>query len=349
MADPITISILAGTGVAMGATAVVKLIADRRKRKEDEEKRKRLNGQAKNAVKPPEAKLHNEEQKDRNLPLDQIIEEVVGHISFTKKKVQIGEETVGENVIGESFEEVSYPADEIDIRPIANMTEFNNIIPNEKMMPMDLQLMRAAAGESMVQVHMERIPMTELVKEPVYKEIKQAVYLLLDVSPSVFPGHGYGGDWMPPYWRGISLSLLRKARQEDAVFIMRTFAEKVGHKRLANSNETEQDVADFIKSLDCRAGTNITNALNRAIRDFEEDKEEYDEIDIMIITDGQDRSLNPVKMRKALMDANIRLHAILLGVENQRLKKCATIYQEIPSDGWIKAPEWSDIPLAGKQ
>ena len=79
------------------------------------------------------------------------------------------------------------------------------------------------------------------------------------------------------------------------------------------------------------SGTNIARAINQAIRDFE--KETYDTADNMIITDGEDHAgLEVESVRAALSAARIRLHATLLGTNNETLRNCADSHVLIDED-----------------
>jgi hypothetical protein len=58
----------------------------------------------------------------------------------------------------------------------------------------------------------------------------------------------------------------------------------------------------------------------------------------MILTDGEDGSLNSTNIRKKMDEAGIKLHAILVGTRNQTLREAADLYQEVGRDYKIKEP-----------
>lgn len=330
--DPITLMLI-GSGLIAGAVVVHYL---RRRRKQ----------QPKTAPKPqPKPTPAPAPPKPTPPPrrtTQEIIDEVVSHIAIARKRVQVGWKDVGTKIVGERIEEVPYPSDAIDIRPIRSLAELPARLPTERTSAPVLQLVRAASGQALVVAHHERIPITEPVREPIYRDIRKVVYLLLDVSPSMFGNMTTGYTppdrwWMIPVWKGIALALLSRARAEEAIFMIRSFGGTIGEIMTANSEESAALLARYLSDPPQIGSTDIRTALTTAINDVTGDPDGFDQADIMILTDGQS-PLDPPVIRAALTEAKIRLHAIVLGTDNEALKRCADVYQEIPEAGVIRPP-----------
>jgi uncharacterized protein with von Willebrand factor type A (vWA) domain len=66
---------------------------------------------------------------------------------------------------------------------------------------------------------------------------------------------------------------------------------------------------------------------------------EYTEGEIIIVTDGEDNGgINPTRVRKALVANRLKLHAIMLGVNNEKLRQCADVYQVVEQDLTVRSP-----------
>ena len=78
---------------------------------------------------------------------------------------------------------------------------------------------RLASGEALVRTYMTQTAIMEDVFEPQYEERIKVVYLLLDVSPSM-----WDEGWRVPIWKGVTLRLVEKAFETHAPFLVREFA-----------------------------------------------------------------------------------------------------------------------------
>jgi hypothetical protein len=125
------------------------------------------------------------QQAEAEARLNAVITEVVSHVAFTAKRVQVGMMKTGERAIGVVEAEVPYTSDDTDVRPIQSMSEIPRLMHAELGQPSELMLVRLATGEALVQSNIERTPVYEDVHEPVWEERRRVLYNLRDRSGSM--------------------------------------------------------------------------------------------------------------------------------------------------------------------
>lgn len=284
----------------------------------EEDRRRREEEQRRLAAE--EARLRQEAERR----LAELAREAVSHVVFTTRMIQVGVVKTGERVVGVIPEESPTPADDLDVRPIRNIAEIGDLLPAEQALDPDLLEIRVLTGEAIVRQHIVATPVMEDVFEPRWEVRRQALYLLLDVSPSMYPEWS---DWKMPVWKAIGLSLLEHCLEAEAIFLEREFDQ--GQRDLIRV-VTATDAAAMrqrILGMQYGAGTRIGPAIQAAITDFA--NESYDQADMVVLTDGEDDAIAVDELRAALDQAHIRLHAILLGTENEKLRSLADVYQVI--------------------
>ena len=267
--------------------------------------------------------------------LRDVVEDLVGHVNFTSQRRLVGHVIRQREVDGIKLREVGYPADDFIVRPITagNLAELAFLLPGEKAFPQNIRRIRFLSGEALVRVPAEITPLTEEIHVPQYKTHNQVLYVLWDASPSMFPEYM---PWRRPVWEAILLRLQDKALRANVPLYMRPFGWDVGRLRKSVSTADAMDFRRFVQRPSSINGTDISRAVQTSIADFSDF--DYDEGDIIILTDGEDSGLNPENIRKALESRNLRLHAIMLGVENDALRACADVYQIVEEDLTVHLP-----------
>ncbi len=183
----------------------------------------------------------------------------------------------------------------------------------------------------MVEVNVEDRTIREEIYEDVWEERERRLIIVLDVSPSVFPGEN---PWMEPVWKGLVLSMVDKTEHAEASIILHKFD---GGDRGWNTATTKggyTKLRQHVSEITEGSGTDIGSAVRRTMNHLEADT--YDQAEIMLVTDGQDfGGINPAEIRRQLETSRIKLHVILLGVTHQSLLACADTYQivENTNDG----------------
>ncbi len=261
------------------------------------------------------------------------VQEVVSHVAFSRQRVLVGHKTVGHRQIGQIAEESPYPADDILVRPISDMGELPSMLPSERTSDPATRMIRSITGQSLVMANLERRPITEPITEPIYREGKRVLYLLLDVSGSMGEENS---EWKIPLWRGITLFLVRRCLNERATIMLRTFTDSVGDLESAETEQAMQRIEALVRQLHYRGGTDIGKAIGIAIEDLK--REAFDQKELMIVTDGEDKNFSEEAVRRELDAAGIKLHAVLLGAQNATLRECADVYQEVLENGILKPP-----------
>ena len=291
---------------------------DRRRRElQEEEDRQRAEQEA-------EAEKQREQERAKyEKKLHVAVRVLTENIQFTHRRVYVGHRKTGEKHLGYRIEEHPYPADNVALRPLRDMSELPQMLPSELALDDDMFDARLATGATMVTIHERHVPVMEDIHEAQYIEKIRIVYVLLDVSPSMFPRHA---PWRVPLWKSICLTLLDKAMAVEAPFYLREFHQDVKRTlKTAVNNEQADKLRHRIHNAKEGSGTDIQRALMKAIEDFS--GQEYDEADIMIVTDGEDTEIDIDAVRAGLEGAGIRLHAIMLGVSNEHLRACCDVYQ----------------------
>jgi len=258
------------------------------------------------------------------------VSELTQNIRFSSRRVYVGERKTGERFLGIKTEESMFPADGMEPRPMSTPAEMANLLPSELVFDDDILDARMASGEALVSAHVQKTAMVEPIYEPVYEERVRIVYVLLDVSPSMFDPR-YDGQWRPPVWKRVTASLLDRALETQAPFYLRQFDQHVRRKlRHAVTDEDGEALRKLIMGIESGDGTAIQRAVVKAIEDFS--AWEYDQADIMMVSDGQDEEINVPDLRAALDEAGIKLHAIMLGIENETLRGLCDVYQIVDRD-----------------
>lgn len=305
------------------------LTDEERKRQEEEDQLRRQEHDKRHRQ---EAEAAAARQAQAEARLAAVIAEVVSHVAFTAKRIQVGTVKTGQRAIGVVEDEVPYTSDDADIRPMRDLTELPQLTHAEFGQPPELMLVRIATGEAQVQTNIECTPVYEDVFEPAWEERRRVLYVLRDRSGSMFET-----VWRIPVWQGIVTALVRRSRQAEAVYLMRDFDDKVFDCIRVTTDEEGEALIRFVCSSTASGGTKIPPAIEAAIKDLS--TESYDQADIVIVSDGEDQGgLNPAQISARLRESKIRLHAILLGANNDALRACADVYQIIQPDLTFQPP-----------
>jgi hypothetical protein len=268
-------------------------------------------------------------EAEQDFRLRDVIEEVTGHVKFTRKKVLVGYEHLPSGEVSVHEREVPYPTGEFIIRPIRSPEEQVYLLEQEKCFPPAVRRARVFSGEALVRVPAERHVKMEDIHKPKYREELQVLYPLLDLSGSM---HSQENPWRPPVWMGIVFRLLDKAMRHEVPFYMRGFGSEVSP--LTKLNSTRDALhwrqARLREGFPDMGGTNTTKALVAVLNDFK--KVEYDKGDVILVSDGEDEGLSWQDLRYMFDQANIKIHVIMLGQNNASLRKLAHSYQVVSED-----------------
>jgi uncharacterized protein with von Willebrand factor type A (vWA) domain len=351
MIDPLSIALIA-TGVSAGTAGVawaiaalreraarhrvlaqmteeqrLALLEEERRREEvwrQEEERRRQEEHNAWLRRQEEARREQERlERLRGETLAATIARIGSEIEFTARRVKVGRRPIEERAIGVLREEVPFPAQDIDVRPLAHMGELHRALPAEVALEDDQFYARAATGELVIAIDIHEETLFETIYEDVWEERSRTLVVVLDVSPSVFPQYN---PWMPPVWRGLTLSMIDKAEQAQATVLLHEFdgGDRGWHTATAKSGFTK--LRNHVAEVRQGDSTDIGSAILRVIERLE--KETFDQAQIMLVTDGEDHGgIDPAHIRTRLEAARIKLHVVLLGVQHQSLLACADTYQ----------------------
>jgi len=253
------------------------------------------------------------------------VADITRNLRFSGKRVYLGTKKVDERFLGMQQVETLYPSDNMDVRPIQHPDEMISMLPSEMAMDDDIFLGRLASGDLLVTTHTKTEPLMEDIYEPEFEQSIKIIYVLIDCSGSMFD------NWRTPMFKAIALKLLERAVRAQAPFMCRKFTDQVGGLHRAVTPTQARQVLNMVLNANDRGGTDIGSAILAAEQDFKGWK--YTEADIMIITDGEDGgNVTAATIRDRLGKAGIRLHSIMLGTENQKLRDASNVYQIVETD-----------------
>jgi uncharacterized protein with von Willebrand factor type A (vWA) domain len=238
---------------------------------------------------------------------------------------------VDERAIGKREVEGEIPEAGYSIREIQGLHEIDYLLADEHALDDDLFFLRLAQGESLVSIPLEVEVVTVPVHEEVWEDTVKVVYLLLDGSGSMVDE-----PWRVPIWKGVATRIIVEARANGAIMMMRTFSSTPGTLHRAETYEQYEALLRFVQNFDPYGGTDIESALDIATNDMVE--EGFDDAQLVILSDGEDDSLDAGSVRHRLDHHKVSLHAIMLGVDNYGLRACADVYQTVTSDLRVRAP-----------
>jgi hypothetical protein len=291
---------------------------------------------------PPPQEEKGETQEDRAraeeaagvTKLKRAVDMLTRHIVFAKRRELVGTRVVYEHAGGRREVEAEIPETGYLTRPIQGLDELPLLDPMELTLDDDILFERLATGSAMVVVPTTHVPIMRRVHRKVYEEKVRVVYLLLDSSGSMSSGHS---PWKPPVWNGVMRRIISTAHNTQATIMLRLFSGNVGPLQRTDTGQVEaSDLLRLVEELDPDGGTNIGVALEAAIADI--DTLKFDSADIIMVSDGEDSNFDYETIRRKLDDAGIRLHVIMLGVNNDRLRRAADIYQIVEENLTVQLP-----------
>lgn len=196
--------------------------------------------------------------------------------------------------------------------------EMRKMRPIEWAMPPSLRNARIATRQAQKIVHYNLKPR------------RKVLYLLEDLSGSMVDG--LMRDGLPRFiWaRGVIIRFAKQAMAGNTKIIYRGFDEKPKQAIFAGTKQEVQKFMDYLLSKGpTQGGTNIFNAFARAVADIRSKAAEFEDAEIVIVTDTDDQSMDDVRQIKRMLGGDIKLHIIATGGSNSSLKQVATTYKVI--------------------
>jgi uncharacterized protein with von Willebrand factor type A (vWA) domain len=129
------------------------------------------------------------------------------------------------------------------------------------------------------------------------------------------------------YASAVGLALVRQAIDEGSIYFLRFFdsSPKDLH-RISNHEEAIKMADTLVKQPYSGGGTSIDNAIKKAITDIKNDSIQFEKVEIMVITDGDDG----VSVSKNALDG-IKLHSTVIDGQNRSLKAISDTYTQLSS------------------
>lgn len=203
---------------------------------------------------------------------------------------------------------VPYPAAKMEMVQVMDVSELTSLSPDQLALDDDSFYMRLA---------------TQTLMRPQYSEVyvttRKRLYVLLDISPSMFGPKGImsDGNERDTWARGLVVSLLQDAADGNAEYFFRQFADETYRQYSArNEEEAEALLSRIANKPEQASGTNIGKALLVAVKDIRSQPLDPTYVShVLLITDGDDqRGLKRADIVKAL-GKKIKLHVVLVGTK----------------------------------
>lgn len=210
---------------------------------------------------------------------------------------------------------VEYPTSDIEPTNINSLDQLSGVIPEQMALDDDEFYLRLANNDLLVLESFE----TQLEKK--------RLYILLDVSGSMAEQMRNG---LPKHImaRGIVFNLCLKAADGEAEIFLRPFDGAIHDLRKALNPEEAERMIDFILGTGFSGGgTYIFGGFSQAVSDIRQADSEVSQSEILLITDGEDSSMNNVQYIKEMMGKDIRLHSLLMGNDSPALREASTTYR----------------------
>lgn len=303
---------------------------DEARRQREAQRRAQERAEAEERARQAEQRRVEEAERLRRR-FTEAIEALTAQITFASRQQWVGRRPVGERAIGHVLEEGEIPDAGHVIRPLQGMHEIGALLPEEFAYDEDDFYTRLGLGDSLVSVAIERRVVRETVYEDVYKNVIQVVYILIDISGSMFQE-----AWRTPIWKAVLRRIVAKARERGAVVMLRPFSDRIFDLQRAETARAYVEIEHFIDGLSSGGGTNLGLAIDTATQDVA--ALEFDHADIVIVSDGEDDKFDPEGVRRNMDRHGIGLRAIMLGANNAGLRSCADAYQVIDRDLNVSEP-----------
>lgn len=206
-----------------------------------------------------------------------------------------------------------------DVRPegMNDWSQLPQVLPEQLIMS-DEQFYPALADRSL------------MVLQPYErKEQRKRLYILLDVSQSMEEPMANG---MPRHvWaRGVTVNLLLEAVRGDAEYFLRAFDGNSHELHEAHTPEEAEKLIDHILRRGFSGnGTNIMNAVRTAAKDIRSRGTEIERSELLLISDGEDKSMDDEAAVRKVLGDDVRLHVVLIGKDSAALKRVAASYRTL--------------------
>jgi uncharacterized protein with von Willebrand factor type A (vWA) domain len=207
--------------------------------------------------------------------------------------------------VQEEVKDTKTPENEMTVSRIKQFTDILGMLPTELMYDDDVFYSRIGRKETRIKQYQHR------------RKKKQALYLLVDCSGSM-------GGSKEMFASALVLAMLKKAVDGEAKYFIRYFDTFIYRMMTATNKKQAKKVIQKVLSEQYQGGgTDIKGAIMKAVEDIAKDKEKFEKVDILCITDGE----NNFDLDRKELEGAI-LHSFLIGnYDNMSLKKCSDTYQ----------------------
>jgi len=240
---------------------------------------------------------------------DELLRRIVAATEFTVKQM-----VIDQKVVGSERHSSRIPADDIDIRPIRNLSEIGAALPSTQAMDDDIFFGALAAKSLPVVEHIQTVDVTE----DVLGESRNILVILHDVSGSM------GGEKIRWAIRLCQL-LLDRCIDQGAECILIPYRDYLQGKYVAtNEAECQQFKLELSNILQPGGGTRTNNALLEVLNFLKTEK--FGQVRILLVTDGED-SIDVSGIRQGFDEIGAYLHTVCIApVGNEDLRRASDRY-----------------------
>lgn len=244
------------------------------------------------------------------------MEQIARRIRFAVGSGIIKSTKVGENLVPSPI-----PTDEMAIRPIQDVSELPQALPQVLGMPDDMFFSQLAARELPVVEFQERVDvMADIEGVP-----RKALVLIVDTSGSM--SEEERAEWAS----GLCEKAIRRADADNVEVALLPFVDHPKEWQRARTHEERMQLCANLRNiLYPNGGTDIDAALNAGIEYLSDPT--FTERKIMLVTDGGS-NIDAPSMKAALKRIDAEMHSVCIGPDNPDLKSISAHYDWLPAQG----------------
>lgn len=256
------------------------------------------------STKDPGGSGTNKGRPDRSLTREEMLHEVVLATEFSRIEKERVSDAPG---LGLKSRPSKIPGSNIQIRPIATLSEVASLLPTAQMLDDDLFYGRLASHS---------LNITEPLEY--YGKSRKALLVLQDVSGSMRENERIA--WA----RGLCSNLIDKCVKEGAEFILITFHSEPELKCHSVTRNEHREIKKRIPDmLVAEGGTDISLAIRCALEVIQ--KEKLDEARILLVTDGTEM-INDQGVLNLVRNRHVFLHTVCIAGDHEQLRKASDRY-----------------------
>ncbi len=214
-----------------------------------------------------------------------------------------------------SREPVNYPTSDVEPDQLMDFAQLPEVVPEDLMIEDD--------------EFQRRFVINDLTRLQFYESVTKQFVLAVrrDISPSMDEEMNDGmrrRDWA----RAVCANLMAKAVRGEAKYLFRDFDGSTHGLSVIDDTDKAQRMLDsLLDGVPVGSATDIRGAIRSGVEDIRSQGGEFTQAELLLVSDGEDDSLEAGEIRKMLGE-DIFLHVVIIGgaKESPALRQVAKTY-----------------------